>query len=148
MVIEKDKVNPIKNKQFPSENLYTNPVDMTPNFFCKFREAEPGVYVLDLYYVGAGLPASIADYVLIVDATYTVGRSTVYGTDTQDVCVLGWPADDATNPAAGPTTADWVITKPDGTQHYIFHSPLNPFRSCEDAALFEKAVLLVPISWS
>jgi len=144
-VIEKDKYNPIKSQQFPAENLETVPVDMSASFICKFRWGYPGVGVLDLYYTGAGLPVNIADYVLWVGATYTVGRNTVWGSDIQDVCALGWPEGAS---ATAPLTPAWIITKPDGTLHYLYADPLGGFKSCEDLALQQKAVLGVPIPWN
>jgi len=138
-VLEKDKVNPIKNRQFTQENLYTQMVDMSSSWICKFRFATVGVYVLDLYYVGPGTPVAIADYVLVVDATYAVGRSTVYGTDLQDVCAIGWPV---------PTTPAYIITKPDGTLHYIYADVLTGYSSCGTLALQEQNELGVPIAWS
>jgi hypothetical protein len=142
-VVEKDKYNPIKNKQFPTENLMTVPKDVSVYFTCKFRWGKPGVGVLDVYYTGLGLPVNIADYVLVVGANYAVGRNTVYGTDMQDICVLGWPL---------PTSTAWIITKPDGTVHYIYADPLTtaagvPWMSCEDQALVQKADLGVPLPW-
>jgi len=137
--VEKDKDNPIKDKQFLAENLESVPKDVGW-FVCKPRWAEPGVGVLDVYYTGSGNPATIADYILIVTATYTVGRNTVVGTDMQDICVLGWPS----------TTAELVyhFTKPSGDAHYIFDDPLAGWVSCESLALSEKAQLGIPISWS
>jgi hypothetical protein len=144
-VVEKEKVNPIKNSQGPWENLYTVPVDQTSSFVCKFRWGKPGVGVLDVYYIGKGLPAEISDFVLVVGANYAVGRNTVYGTDMQDLCLIGWPIEAA--PA-------WIITKPDGTVHYIYDDPLSDWststvwKSCEDVALMQKAELGVPIPWT
>jgi len=148
-VVEKDKYNPIKDRQFPTENLETVPKDVSDWFVCKFRWGKPGVGVLDVYYVGPGTPVSIADYVLVVGANYAVGRNTVYGTDIQDICILGWPV-------AQTTTPDWIITKPDGTLHYIYADPLSNWgavpavvwKSCEDVALMQRAQLGVPIPWN
>jgi hypothetical protein len=145
-VVEKDKYNPIKNSQGTWENLYTVPKDVSTYFTCKFRWGKPGVGVIDVYYIGPGTPVSISDYVLVVGANYAVGRSTVYGTDIQDICVLGWPIELA--PA-------WTITKPDGTTHWIYDDPLSDWtsgglrwKSCEDLTLMQKAELGVPIPWS
>ena len=35
----------------------------------------------------------IADNILVVEAFFTVGRTVVFGSDKQDICVLGWPID-------------------------------------------------------
>jgi hypothetical protein len=143
-VIEKDKVNPLKTKQGAWENLASAPKDMTSNFICKYRESKPGVGVIDVYFVGPAATSSvidvgqfIADYILVVAFAYTVGRTVVYGTEIQDICVLGWSFDSAFK----------VVTKPDGTEHYVFTDPLTGFTSCEDAALVQKDMLGIPIAW-
>jgi hypothetical protein len=138
-VIEKDKYNPLKYKQGTWENLATSLL-VTDNFICKWREGKPGVGVIDLYYVGTASGQFIADYVVVVSATLTIGRTVVYGAEMQDVCVLGWPVDDVA-PA-------WKITKPDGTVHWIWADPLGTFTSCEDAALQQKNMLGIPIPWT
>jgi hypothetical protein len=141
-VVEKDKYNPIKNQQFPAENLETVPKDLSASFACKERWGKPGVGVLDVYYIGPGDPVNIADYVLEVSAILTVGRNTVYGAEIQDICILGWPVYE---------TPDWIITKPGGDLHYIYADPLFDgsvhWKSCEDLALQEKALLGIPIPW-
>jgi len=146
-VVEKDKYNAIKDKQGPWENLETVPKEMSASFICKFRWGKPGVGVLDVYYVGAGLPVNIADYILFVGADYAVGRSTVFGTDTQDICALGWPML-PTDPASSATLPDWKITKPDGTFHYIYADPMFGWKSCEDLAMYQHDLLGVPIPWN
>lgn len=145
-VIEKDKVNPLKTKQFYAENLVSVPRDMTGNFICKYREGKPGIGVIDVYWVGPSATSSIisvgqfiADYILIVQFTYTIGRTVIYGTEMQDICVLGWPL---------VTTGFGVVTKPDGTEHYVFPNPLGEYNSCEDAALYQKHMLGLTIPWS
>jgi hypothetical protein len=138
-VIEKDKYNPIKDKQFPTENLFTAVKDESGSFVCKARWGKPGVGVLDVYYVGPGLPVNIADYVLDIGVWYTVGRTLVWGSDIQDICLLGWPV---------PAAPAWIITKPDGTLHYIYADPLGGWKSCEDLALMQKAQLGIPIPWT
>jgi hypothetical protein len=137
--VEKDKIEPMKNKQGPWETLATNPIDQSNLFVCKFRWGKPGVGVVDVYYIGTGTPASIADYVFIVGVNYAVGRSTVYGTDMQDLCLLGWPAE----------TSYAVLTMVSGTAvKYIYDDPLGAYVSCEDLALTELNALHVPIQWS
>jgi hypothetical protein len=145
-VIEKDKVNPLKTKQGVWENLVSVPKDATGNFVCKYREGKPGIGVIDVYWVGPSATSPvinvgqfIADYILIVQFTYTVGRTVIYGTEMQDICVLGWPL---------VTTGFDVVTKPDGTEHYVFPNPLGDFVSCEDAALYQKDLLGLTIPWS
>jgi hypothetical protein len=130
-VIEKDKYNPMKDQQFPAENLKTVPKDQSGLFVCKWRPGKPGIGVLDVYYVGTAAAEYIADYVLVVGATYTVGRSVVYGTDMQDICVLGYPI---------------MLTIADGA--LFSFDPLGSYVSCEDAALAEKDALGLGIPWS
>jgi hypothetical protein len=117
---------------------------MTSNFVCKYRESKPGVGVLDVYFQGPAATSSIldvgqfiADYILVVTAAFTIGRTVVYGTEIQDICVLGWSW-------SGPAT---LVTKPDGTQHYVFADPLIGDASCEDTALVQKDLLGIPIAW-
>jgi hypothetical protein len=146
--IEKDKDNPIKDKQFLAENLKSVPVDVTGMFSCKPRWIAPGVGVLDVYYIGPSTyPTAnerIADYILVVTATYAVGRNTVFGSDIQDLCLLGWPV----TPLPLDQAPDYWFTKPDGTRHFIYANPLDGWTSCEDFTLYQKYVLGVPISWS
>jgi len=144
-VIEKDKYNPLKAKQGSWENLASLPKDQTQNFVCKYREGKPGIGVIDVYWVGPSATSAvsnvgqfIADYVLVVTFSYTIGRTVVYGTEMQDICVLGWPL----------TIANaHVVTKPDGSEHWVFPNALGAWVSCEDAALFEKNLLDIPIPW-
>jgi hypothetical protein len=144
-VIEKDKYNPVKSAQGTWENLRTVPVDVTQYFVCKFRWGAPGVGVVDVYWIGptTGGSASIhiSDYVLVVYANYAVGRNTVYGSDIQDICLLGWQM-------SGSATPQWVVTKPDGTEHWIYADPMGGWRSCESLALMQKDLLGIPIPWT
>jgi hypothetical protein len=143
-VVEKDKVNPLKpGLQGPWENLVSKPVEASQWFVCKWRDGKPGVGVLDVYYVGTARAEHIADYILVVGASYTIGRTTVFGTEIQDICVLGFPS-----PIGGaPRAPDWVITKPSGDTHPIYADPLGTYASCEDLALQEQAMLGLPILW-
>lgn len=152
-VVEKDKVNPIKNQQAPWENLVTKVTDVSGLFVCKWRPGKPGVGVLDVYYTGPMNAAHIADYVLVVGASFTVGHTVIYGTEAQDICILGWPTFNILAPGPIPnpmptTLPSYQITKPDGTTHWIYADALWGFVSCEDAALTEKALLGFPIAWS
>jgi len=143
--VEKDKSNPMKNAQGPWENLVSVPKDVSTNFICKPRWIAPGVGVLDVYFTGVALPVSIADYVLVVTATFAVGRTVVYGAEIQDICLLGWPIlPDGTSPV----DPNWIITKPNGDVHYVFTDPLGGWTSCEDVALMQHAELGVPIPWT
>jgi hypothetical protein len=82
---------------------------------------------------------------LVVGVDLAVGRTTVWGTEIQDICLLGWPAPGE--------TAAWLITKPDGTVHAIYADPLGQpevgrWISCEDLALMQKDLLGIPIPWT
>jgi len=145
--VEKDKSHPLKNQQFVAENLVSVPKENT-NFICKFRWGKPGVGVIDVYYTGDFLAQYIADYILVVGAALAVGRTTVTGTEIQDICLLGWPFEPGViegslgipldiNPGV-PVT----ITKGNGDYHLIVPNPLGPIASCEDFALFQKDIVM------
>jgi hypothetical protein len=175
-ILQKDKVNVVPDpktglgKQGPWENLMTTLVDVSNKFVCKPRWKSPAasilesVGVLDVYYVGP-LPAAqttinltptggvtgksvgywIADNIVTVEAFFTAGRTVVFGSDIQDLCTLGWAITSSASfsPAVAP---DYTITKPDGTQHYIWMKALGDFVSCERAALVERDVLGIPFA--
>jgi len=130
-VIEKDKVHPLKNPQFAQETVKTKVVDVSADFVCKVRTGKQGVSVLDVYYLGPQTKEYIADYELIVAAQLKVGSTTIWGTDLQDICALGWAM----------STNHLSITKPDGTHHDTWDNPLGPFVSCEEAAMWQRSVL-------
>jgi len=136
--VEKDKANPMKDKQFTAENLKSVPVE-NPYFTCKFRWGKPGVGVIDVYYIGPIAAQYIADYILVVGVDYVVGRTTVWGTEIQDICLLGFPL---------PGTILGVIVKGNGDPHPIVADPLGAWTSCEDLALVEKDALGVGIPWT
>lgn len=136
--VEKDKVNPLKG-QFPPETLVSVPTE-TQNFICKFRWGKPGVGVIDVYFTGVFLPQYIADYIIKVSAGLAVGRTTVTGSEIQDVCVIGAPL------AVG--GGYYPLSKPDGTTHPIFPDPLDGYVSCEDAALAQRAQMGLTIQGS
>jgi len=145
-VLEKDKVNVVPDpktgtgKQGSWENLMTNLVDVSDKFICKPRWKSPtpglleSVGVLDVYYVGPYDGHWIADNILVVEAFITVGRTVVWGSDIQDICVLGFGGD-----------PKYTLTKPDGTKHYIWRNALNPYVSCEDVALLQRDWLGIPL---
>jgi hypothetical protein len=165
--VEKDKTNVVADpksgigKQGSWENLMTTMVDVSKEFTCKprWKSPAPGVYesvgVLDVYYTGPFDGHFIADTMLVVEVTLTLGHTIIYGSDLQDICVLGWGIsfDDATvpsgpslsegpgGPATGPSPWNWYITKPDGTQHFIWGNALGEYKSCDDAALLQKQEL-------
>jgi len=147
-VLEKDKVNVIPDpksgdgQQFPSENLLTKLVDVSSKFVCKVRWKSPaaGVLestgVLDVYFTGTPNAVWIADNILVVEAFFTVGRTVVFGSDMQDICVLGYAV--TGNAPGTAVAATFVITKPDGTQHYIWSNAMGNFVGCEQLALAQR----------
>jgi len=160
--VEKDKTNVVpdpktdKGKQGSWENLMTTMVDVSNEFVCKARwkSPAPGVYesagVLDVYYTGPFDGHFIADTIMVVEVTLTLGHTIIYGSDLQDICVLGWGVGGTPDPNSGPVVGNnepwlWYITKPDGTLHYIWGNALGSYVSCEDAALVQKDALgIVP----
>jgi hypothetical protein len=116
---------------------------------CKPRFAKPGVGVLDVYYVGPLDVFHIADYVLVVSATTAIGRSTIYGSDVQDVCVLGF----SMSPdfvrillPGGVNLADANTNGIDGIHVlFVYSDELGAFQGCEAAALAQLQFLGQPI---
>jgi hypothetical protein len=164
-VFEKDKVNVVPDpktgdgKQGWWENLATSLVDVSSNFECKPRWTQPdsaagwleSVGVLDVYYVGPTTDTAapfadyfIADNILVVQASYTAGTTLLWGSDIQDVCVLGWAV--AGNAAGTPVAPTAQITKPDGTDHWIWANAFGNYVSCESLALAQRAVLGIPLA--
>jgi hypothetical protein len=156
-ILQKDKVNVVPDpktglgKQGPWENLMTTLVDVSNKFVCKPRWKSPaaGMYesvgALDVYFIGTPNAVWIADNILVVEASFSAGRTVVFGSDIQDLCTLGWAITSSASfsPAVAP---DYTITKPDGTQHYIWMKALGDFVSCERAALVERDVLGIPLA--
>jgi hypothetical protein len=148
-VIEKDKSSPVPDKlgnggdQFPEEYLVTTLVDVSDLFICKprFKSPAPGLLestgVLDVYYLGPVNADIIADNILVVEAFFTVGRTVVFGTEFQDVCVLGFSFEDPFHQS---------LTLPDGSHYENFANPFGPAVSCEAAALVQRDILGVPIA--
>jgi len=133
--IKKEKLHPLQKPQGTYEVLRTVLTDESANFVCKLRSGKPGVGVIDVYYVGPQEKQFMADYVMVVAVWQTFGRTVLYGTEIQDVCVIGWAVDANT----------MIITKPDGTNHFSWPDPLGPFHSCEDLALWERANQGLPL---
>jgi hypothetical protein len=152
--LEKDKVNVIDDpktgdgKQGSWENLMTKMIDVSDHFTCKPRWKSPGVGllesagVLDVYFsgaLGANAKYYISDTILVVTATYTIGRSIVWGAEIQDICVLGWAIN--TNVIQTAVAPNYSITKPDGTKHYIWQNAMGDFVGCEELALAQRDFL-------
>jgi hypothetical protein len=160
-------------KQGSFENLMTTLVDVSNKFVCKPRWKSPApsilesVGVLDVYYVGPLTAAAVtsttgtvisagttsmevgywvADNILTVEAFFTAGRTVVFGSDIQDLCTLGWVALAVVGATNIPVPPYWIITKPDGTQHYLWLNEMNGFQSCEQLTLAEKAILGIPLA--
>lgn len=127
-----------KNRQFPQENLKTTLIDVAQYFVCKARwkpvtAGTPlSIGVLDVYYTGPLTADFIADHILVVHVTYMVGRQVFYGTEMQDICVLGW---------AFPGAVVSRVTKSNGDFHYLVDDALQGYSSCEEAALFQRMLL-------
>jgi hypothetical protein len=136
--IKKEKDHPLQDAQFKTETLRTVLTDESSNFVCKLRSGKPGVGVIDVYYIGPQEKQYVADYVMVVSVWATFGSTTVYGTDLQDICVLGWAMDSNT----------MILTKPDGTNHFSWPDALGPFAGCEEAALWQRDAMGLPTLYS
>jgi hypothetical protein len=147
-VIEKDKVavpgevtvskTISRSRQFSRENLVTTLVDVASQFVCKPRWKPNGmsVGVLDVYFIGPNTRDYIADHILVVEVTWTIGRQTFYGVDIQDICILGWSMDRV-----------MTYTKTNGDTHQISPDPLTGWAGCEELALYQRHVLgIAPFS--
>jgi len=153
--LEKDKVNVVPDpktgdgKQGSWENLMTTMVDVSSQFVCKARWKTlangmlESAGVLDVYYTGPFDGHFISDTILVVTASYTLGRTVIFGSDIQDICVMGWAfIGDAFLPAPNTPGYNWnanfFITKPDGTLHFIWIDPMPGYVSCDDIALVQR----------
>jgi len=166
-VFEKDKVNVVPNpktglgQQFSGENLMTTLADVSNKFVCKPRWKSPaaGVYesvgVLDVYWTGP-LPSAkvsiqsmgywIADNILTVEAFFAAGRTTVFGSDIQDICTLGWGVVPYSIPPSWDAFPLYTLTLPDGTKQYVWMNAMGSMLSCEALALYERASLGIPLA--
>jgi hypothetical protein len=124
----------IKSRQFSQENLKTVLIDVAQYFVCKPRWKPGGlsVGVLDVYFIGPQTADFIADHILVVHVTYTVGRQVFYGTEIQDICVLG-------KAMTGATVT--TVTKSNDDMHQLVDDALQKYSSCEEAALVQRAQL-------
>jgi hypothetical protein len=134
-IIQKDTVEP-KLPQFPEEQLKRVVTDVTSQFACKFRWLpNESVGVLDVYLTGTQTSEMIAPYIVVVDVWATVGTTEVYGTEMQDLCVLGFPW-------SGFDT-DWQtyatpFRKPENIWVIGYPDPLDGFVSCDEATLVQR----------
>jgi hypothetical protein len=137
MVAQKKAVSP-SVPEFSEEVIATEASDVSERFVCMSRPVAPGVGVLDVYYMGPLNAEAIGAYELVVQAAYTVGSKVYFGTDVQDLCVLGWPFND--NGANKTFSVD--ASTADGLRHLKrAPHPLDNFVGCEDAALFQRQLL-------
>jgi len=153
-IVEKEKAKippqstkPSGKRQFADEMLKTTLTDVTNNFVCKFRWAKPGVGVLDVYFIGPTVYNFIADHMLIVTIGYKVGKMTVWATDLQDICILGWSMGlEALAIALFPDyklSQGWYVDT-----YWSWDNPLGPFVSCDEAAAWQLAWIFGGWGWS
>ena len=133
-----DLVNPPTtpgSRQFGSESLKTKVTDVSANIICKFRSVSPGVGSLDLYWIGGLSNNNIADYMIVINIGVHIGDATIWGTDSLDLCVLGFSMD----------ANVLSFTMPDGSVRYTWVNPMSGFFSCQDAAWWQRRYLGVSI---
>jgi len=138
---EKLKIPPQDTKtpsirQFPDEDIKTTLIDVSSNFVCKFRWIKPGVGVLDVYFVGPQITNFIADHMLIVTVGVRVGSTTVWASDLQDICILGWSMDEnflgIVKFLPYRLSEGWYED-----MYWSWPDPLYYFTGCEEAALWQ-----------
>jgi len=149
---EKAKIPPMTSKtpilrQFPDEIIKTTLIDVTSNFICKVNWIKPGVGALDVYFVGPVVSQFIADHMLIVTAGYKVGKMTIWASELQDICILGWSMDSnvlaiSLFPAYGLSTGTYVDT------YFSWPNPMLEFVSCDEAAAWQLAFLAGGWPWA
>jgi hypothetical protein len=136
-VVRKDTVSP-SAPQIPEEVIASEPTDVSDRFVCISRYSMPGTGFLDVYYTGPSAAEAVGAYELVVEAALTVGSQTYWGTETQDLCALAWPFNDA---GANETFSADASTEV-GLKHLKrAPQPLSGFASCDDAALFQRDLL-------
>jgi hypothetical protein len=155
---EKAKIPPMDTKtpakrQFPDEIIKTTLQDVTSNFICKVNWIKPGVGALDVYFVGPRVSNFIADHMLIVTVGYKAGRTTIWASDLQDICILGWAMSldpDSTDVLA--ISLFWnpgLSTFPGGYEYYwSWPDPIGQFVSCDEAAAWQLAYLTGGWPWA
>jgi len=155
---EKAKVPPMSTKtpskrQFNDEIIKTTLTDVTSNFICKVNWIKPGVGALDVYFVGPRVTNFIADHMLIVTVGYKVNRNTIWASDVQDICILGWAM------GMEGLTEEWLgvilfwnsglSTVPGQYEMYwSWPDPLGPFVSCDEAAAWQLTYLVGGWPWA
>jgi len=140
---EKAKIPPMTSKtpskrQFDDELIKTTVKDVSSNFICKVHWVKPGVGALDVYFIGPRTKHFIADHMLIVTMGWKVGRTTVWASDLQDICILGWSMDSRLLQIKlfyNPGKSTW----PDGNEYYwSWQDALWNFVSCDEAAAWQR----------
>ena len=141
---EKAKIPPMTTKtpskrQFDDELIKTTVKDVSSNFICKVHWVKPGVGALDVYFVGPRVKNFIADHMLIITMGWKVGRTTVWASDLQDICILGWSMDEQVlgirlfdNPGKSTWTGGWEY-------YFSWPDPLHHFVGCDEAAAWQLA---------
>jgi len=120
------------------EDFRTELTDVSVDFVCVIRSVAPGIGALDLYYVGPPDAEAVGSYDLVVEAFVTIDTKVIFATDTQHICMLGWPFNDN---GANMTFAVDAST-PDGLKHVKrAPHPLDGFAGCGDAALHQRELL-------
>jgi len=140
---EKAKIPPTTTKatgkrQFDDEMIKTTLKDVTNNFICKFHWIKPGVGALDVYFVGARVKDFIADHMLIITVGYKINRTTIWASDLQDICILGWSMGHEwlsialfKNPGQSTGPKRWEF-------YDSWDDPLYDFVSCDEAAAWQR----------
>jgi len=140
---EKAKIPPPSSKspskrQFSDEILKTTLEDVSEHFICKFRWIKPGVGALDVYFVGPRVYNFIADHMVIVTVGYKVGRTTVWASELQDICILGWSMDSNVL-AIALFENPGISTFPAGMEvYYSWPDAMYKFVSCDEAAAWQR----------
>ena len=141
---EKAKIPPTSTKatgkrQFDDEMIKTTLKDVTNNFICKFHWIKPGVGALDVYFVGPRVKDFIADHMLIITVGYKINRTTIWASDLQDICILGWSMGREwlsialfKNPGQSTGQKRWEF-------YDSWDDPLYNFVSCDEAAAWQLA---------
>jgi len=135
-VLKKTVYNP-SPKQFPAETLASELTDASSDFVMVIRYGSPGVVELDVYYVGPLNSEHVADYTLVIMGISRIGTDIIYGTSLQSLCVLGWSMDPYYPPAS--------TMLPDGTTYRFWVNPLGAFVSCDEAVLWQRIRLGLPV---
>jgi hypothetical protein len=150
---EKAKIPPMTTKtaskrQFADEVIKTTLQDVSSNFVCKFHWLKPGVGALDVYFVGPRVDNFIADHMLIVTVGYKVGRNTIWASELQDICILGWSMGDNVLALYLFDNPGYSVTPPFPEGYWSWDDALGPFVSCDEAAAWQLTWIYGGWPWS